>query len=80
MSKIVPEIETRRALSEEPVPEDVLARIMTAATYAPSCFNNQPWRFLVVSRDRQLEHSSRDRKPEDQVIMYNRWVEVSVDQ
>jgi nitroreductase len=58
MSKIVPEIETRRArraLSEEPVPEEVLARIMTAATYAPSCFNNQPWRFLVVSRDRELE-------------------------
>jgi hypothetical protein len=83
MSKIVPEIETRRArraLREEPVPEEVLARIMTAATYAPSCFNNQPWRFLVVSRDRELEHSSRDRKPEDQVIMYNLWVEVGVEQ
>jgi len=58
MSKILGEIETRRArraLSEKPVAEQVLARIMTAATYAPSCFNNQPWRFLVVNRDRELE-------------------------
>jgi nitroreductase len=44
----------RRALSEKPIPEEVLARIMTAATYAPSCFNNQPWRFLVVNREQEL--------------------------
>jgi nitroreductase len=58
MSKMIAEIETRRArraLSDKAVPEDVLARIMTAATYAPSCFNNQPWRFLVVSREKELE-------------------------
>ena len=58
MSKMIAEIETRRArraLSEKPVPEDILTRIMTAATYAPSCFNSQPWRFLVVNRNRDLE-------------------------
>jgi hypothetical protein len=36
---------------------------------------NQPWRFLVVNRDRELEQSARARKPEEQVIMYNRWTE-----
>jgi nitroreductase len=58
MSTILTEIETRRArraLSEEPIAEEVLARIMTAATYAPSCGNNQPWRFLVVNAAEQLE-------------------------
>jgi nitroreductase len=58
MSKLITEIErrrARRALSEKPVPAEVLARLMTAATYAPSCFNSQPWRFLVVNRDRELE-------------------------
>ena len=58
MSKMITEIETRRArraLSEKPIPEEVLDRIMTAATYAPSCFNNQPWRFLVVNREKELE-------------------------
>jgi nitroreductase len=28
---------------------------MSAATYAPSCFNSQPWRFLVVNREKELE-------------------------
>lgn len=58
MSELIPEIETRRArraLSEKPVPQEVLARVMTAATYAPSCFNSQPWRFLVVNGERELE-------------------------
>ena len=58
MSKMIPEIETRRArraLSGKPVPEEVLSRVMTAATYAPSCSNNQPWRFLVVNREKELE-------------------------
>ena len=27
---------------------------MTAATYAPSCFNKQSWRFLVVINDEEL--------------------------
>jgi hypothetical protein len=30
------------------IPLDVVGRIMTAATYAPSCFNYQSWRFIVV--------------------------------
>jgi len=58
MNEILAQIETRRArraLSEKPIPPEILARIMTAATYAPSCFNNQPWRFLVVDRGRELE-------------------------
>jgi nitroreductase len=52
------EIEIRRAkraLSEEKIPEEVIKRIMTAATYAPSCFNNQPWRFLVVTESDKLK-------------------------
>lgn len=52
MKELVNEIEQRRAkraLSEEKIPGDIISRIMTAATYAPSCFNNQPWRFLVVT-------------------------------
>ena len=52
MSEFIPEIELRRAkraYSEKPIPEDMIERMMTAATYAPSCFNNQSWRFLVVS-------------------------------
>ncbi|MBN1797534.1 MAG: nitroreductase family protein [Spirochaetales bacterium] len=51
MADLVPEIEKRksgRALSNKNVPLEIIERIMTAAALAPSCFNNQPWRFLVV--------------------------------
>jgi nitroreductase len=38
-----------RAFSDEPVPRDVLERVLAAATRAPSSGNLQPWRVFVVS-------------------------------
>lgn len=65
MTNIVPEIEKRRAyraISDEPVPDEVVARMTGAALLAPSCFNNQPWRFIVVKEpavlDQVKEHLS----------------------
>lgn len=58
MTELLHEIEIRRAkraLSEQKIPEDTIQRIMTAATYAPSCFNNQPWRFVVINAEAALE-------------------------
>ena len=58
MEGLIHEIEIRRAkraLSEEKIPEEKLKRVMTAATYAPSCFNNQPWRFVVVTEKSKLD-------------------------
>lgn len=37
-----------RRFSDEPVGDDVVARILTAATHAPSAENSQPWVFVVV--------------------------------
>ena len=45
----------RRALSEEPIPDEVVSRLMRAATFAPSCFNSQPWRFMVVDQAQALQ-------------------------
>jgi nitroreductase len=39
---------TKRFDPEKPLAEDLLARILSLATRAPSGFNLQPWRFLVV--------------------------------
>jgi nitroreductase len=58
VSEILKQIQlrrARRALSSRPIPPDMVERIMTAATWAPSCFNNQPWRFVVVQREAELE-------------------------
>jgi len=45
---------TQRAIREwepRPVPDDLLVRIVEAATRAPSGSNLQPWRFVVVRDD-----------------------------
>jgi nitroreductase len=57
MTELLHEINIRRAFrafSDKKIPDDVIKRIMTAATYAPSCFNNQSWRFLVATNDDAL--------------------------
>ena len=37
-----------RRLRADPVPDEVLRRVLTAATWAPSGGNRQPWRVIVV--------------------------------
>lgn len=52
--EVIEEIQTRwspRAFDpEREVPDDDLMGMLEAARYAPSCFNEQPWRFLVGRR------------------------------
>ncbi|NTV53645.1 MAG: nitroreductase [Candidatus Firestonebacteria bacterium] len=40
-----------RAILTDPVPEADLLALLEAAHWAPSCFNEQPWRFLVVRQE-----------------------------
>lgn len=40
-----------RAFDERLVEPDTLVRLFEAARWAPSCFNEQPWRFIVATRD-----------------------------
>ncbi len=39
-----------RALSGEPITDDELFTLFEAARWAPSSFNNQPWRFIYAHR------------------------------
>ena len=66
MSEVLDLLQTRRsfrALAEDKLPTDVVERLMTAATLAPSCSNNQPWRFLLAQSEGALakvhEHLTR---------------------
>jgi nitroreductase len=43
-----------RAFSPAPVPRDVLNTLFEAARWAPSCFNEQPWLFLVATEKDDL--------------------------
>ena len=58
MEGLLNEIEKRRAkraLSDRKIPEETIRRLMIAATYAPSCFNHQSWRFLVLTEEEPLK-------------------------
>ncbi len=46
-----------RAFSDKPVPADVLRSLFEAARWAPSSNNEQPWAFLVTTRDDQENHA-----------------------
>lgn len=70
MSGLLEVIEKRRAyrgISEEPIAAEALKRIMTAATFAPSCFNKQPWRFVVA------ESEAARQKVRDNLVEGNYW-------
>jgi nitroreductase len=40
-----------RAFTAAPVPDELVERVLEAATYAPSAENTQPWVFIVVRDD-----------------------------
>ena len=45
----------KRALSTEPVSQEEVELLIQAAHLAPSCFNNQPWRFVVIDDPQTLQ-------------------------
>ena len=44
-------------LSERPVEPDKIQRVLEAARWASSCFNEQPWAFIIATADQPAEHS-----------------------
>lgn len=54
---IMPEIKQRwspRAFDTLPIPREDLMALLEAARYAPSCFNEQPWRFIIADEEASL--------------------------
>ena len=43
-----------RAFSQTPIDQETIMALIEAASYAPSCFNEQPWRFLVADTPEKL--------------------------
>jgi nitroreductase len=53
----------KRALSTKAVPEEAITLLIRAAHLAPSCFNSQPWRFIVIT-DKNLLEAIKETMPE----------------
>jgi len=52
----------KRALSTEPVSREEVELLIRAAHLAQSCFNNQPWRFVVID-DPQILQAVKETMP-----------------
>lgn len=50
-----------RAFSDEPVEKDLLLRLFDAARWAPSSYNEQPWRFIVATKEHPDEYEQLSR-------------------
>ena len=46
------------AYDPRPIPDELLGSLLEAARWAPSCFNDQPW-FFVVARRQETEEFER---------------------
>jgi nitroreductase len=46
-----------RAFAERPVEPEKIQCLLEAARWASSCFNEQPWAFIIASADQPAEHA-----------------------
>jgi nitroreductase len=56
LMEIVAERWSPRAFSERPVEPERLRSILEAGRWAESCFNDQPWSFIVATKENPEEH------------------------
>jgi nitroreductase len=59
---IIDKIKTRRSVRKfkaDPIPDEVIEKILEAGRWAPSGLNNQPWRFAVVRNTATKEKISK---------------------
>ncbi|MCB9419215.1 MAG: nitroreductase family protein [Ardenticatenaceae bacterium] len=53
MTDLLQLLQTRRSIRRyrpDPVPQDLIEQMLTAAAWAPSAHNRQPWRFVVITQ------------------------------
>lgn len=46
-----------RAISSQKISEPDLLSLFEAARWAPSCYNDQPWHFIIATKDNEQEFS-----------------------
>jgi len=57
--KVIQKRRSVRKYKKDPIPEDVLQRVLEAARLAPSGKNYQPWKFIVVQNEELKEKLAR---------------------
>lgn len=59
---VINNIKSRRSVRDfksEPIPNDVIDKIVEAGRFAPSALNKQPWKFIIIDDKGLIEDLSR---------------------
>ncbi|WP_407308921.1 nitroreductase family protein [Desulfosporosinus sp. SB140] len=67
--EIMPEIKERwspRAFDSQAISRDEIMAVLEAARFAPSCFNEQPWRFIIADEEESLQKMREALTPSNQ--------------
>ncbi|HEU13104.1 MAG: nitroreductase family protein [Thermoplasmata archaeon] len=70
MLKEIEERRSARSFSDRPVEDEKLINILRAGQWAPSCYNNQPWHFVVL-------RGEETRRIHDAINRGNSWAKSS---
>ena len=60
-----------RSYTSQPVDKATIEKLLTAASYAPSAANMQPWRFVVIQDDKELKDKVAS------LSVYAQWVKTA---
>jgi len=60
VEKVIFERRSTRAFKPQPLPDNMIRRILEAARFAPSAGNCQPWKFIVVKSPEILSEMEKD--------------------
>ena len=60
VEKIIMERRSVRRFKKDPVPPNLIRRVLEAARFAPSTGNCQPWKFLVITNPEIIAEMERD--------------------
>ncbi len=60
VEKVIYERRSIRLFKKEPLPDNMIRRILEAARFAPSSGNTQPWKFIVVKSPEIIAEMEKD--------------------
>jgi hypothetical protein len=60
VEKVIMERRSVRRFKKDPVPPNLIRRVLEAARFAPSTGNSQPWKFLVITNPEIIAEMERD--------------------
>ena len=72
--KIIKERRSVRRFTKDPIDKEVIREIIQAGRYAPSAENSQPWKFIVITNNDEIQQLSRRIKDELQKLIKRRWI------